>query len=220
MLRGKLLLLETFPPDLPQHIVCVPSTVSNYSLGGGFGFYLTVHWHVSLSFLTEFKNGSDTALLWGLLWHILRSSQQGWTRIEPTGVASAHKWKASKTTCHLLYWILPFLCSCSPKYPEYSSPFWSSRLSNEPGPQRVSNISAARRRTLSSSVLFGTETTLSWFCGPFISFHTSAGRFEVTNEPSSCWAVPATAAVSLSRVTRGRGWLGCSVLADLFTTCL
>lgn len=36
MLGGKLFLFETFPLDLPQHIACAPSAVSNYSLVGAF----------------------------------------------------------------------------------------------------------------------------------------------------------------------------------------
>lgn len=197
-----------------------------------FWLYIVIYFY----FLTEFRNDWDTPIFiefccedYTLTYRSLLSAgmNHSWTQQHRWG--SKQKWKASKTTCHLLYIILPFSCSCSPKYPEYSLPYSTEAADSLMNPglvilyrraQHISNISSVRRQALSSSVLFGTETTLSWFCGPFVSFPPS--RLEarrLTNEPNSCWAVPATRRC-LSRVTRGWGWLGRRVLADLFTSCL
>lgn len=70
-----------------------------------------------------------------------------------------------------------------------------------------------------SCVLFETETTLSWFCAPFISVPFTAQCEEFNKRGDSCWAVRASAPVCLTRVALSGVRLGCWVLADLFTTC-
>lgn len=168
MLRGNPFLLETFPLDLPQHIVCAPSALSNYSLGGaGWFFWWGVMYRHLFSFLTEFRNESDAPIFilfcredYTLTYRSLLSAgmNRSWTRQHRWG--GAGKWKASKASCHLLYIIRPFPCSCSPKHPEYSRPYSSEEADSPVNPawlsftgEHISNISPARRQALSSSVL-------------------------------------------------------------------
>ena len=137
MLRGNPFLLESFPPDLP-HRVCALSTeqLLTWRSGCWFFFFFFFWWGVMyqhlFSFLTEFRNESDAPIFilfcredYTLTYRSLLSAgvNQSWTRQRRWG--SAGKWKASKASCHLLYIIRPFPCSCSPKHPECSPPYRS-----------------------------------------------------------------------------------------------
>lgn len=89
MLRGNPFLLETFPLDLPQHIVCAPSALSNYSLGGAGGFFggglcIGIYFH----FWQSLETNQMLLFLFCFAarithWHIARCSQRGWTAVEP-----------------------------------------------------------------------------------------------------------------------------------------
>lgn len=89
MLHGKLFEFETVPLDPPQYIVCAPSVVSNYSLGGAF----FSSFGCILSFIFIFWQSLETTEIPLFLlsfavrithWHIVHSSQRGWTTVEPS----------------------------------------------------------------------------------------------------------------------------------------
>ena len=97
-----------------------------------FFFWWGVMYQHLFSFLTEFRNELDAPIFilfcpedYTLTYRSLLSAgvNQSWTRQRRWG--SAGKWKASKASCHLLYIIRPFPCSCSPKHPECSPPYRS-----------------------------------------------------------------------------------------------
>lgn len=130
-------------------------------------FWWGVMYRHLFSFLTEFRNESDAPIFilfcredYTLTYCSLLSAgmNRSWTRQHRWG--GAGKWKASKASCHLLYIIRPFPCSCSPKHPEYSRPYSSEEADSPLNPawlsftgEHISNISPARRQALSSSVL-------------------------------------------------------------------
>ncbi len=201
-----------------HNILSAPSAVSNYLLRGAF-FPFDVCWHLLFIFWLSLKLN---LMLFFLGLFCCEDYILTYHSVEPQLNSAAEVRKHS----YLLFLILSFSCSCSPKYLQHFSlyPEAADSLMNVDmvilyrRAQHISNIRKVRCQPLSSSVLFGTETTLSWFRGPF----APPSRLDVrrlTNKPNICWAVPAAAVVSLQGHT-GRGWLGRRVLADLFTTCL
>lgn len=131
MLSGKLFLFDRFPlRSATTYCMCSLSRDQLLTWKKFFFVLLLMSWNLFFIFFDSFKtNEILTIFIWfcckdyTLTHHLLPSEgmNRSWTRQHRW--RSKRKWKASETTCHLLFKIFPFSYCCSPKYPQYPSPY-------------------------------------------------------------------------------------------------